>query len=264
MFARGRLPKVLRATLEYIQDAEVSSFKRIPKNTRAFLLLRGPSTCYSTFFYRRGRETTNSLNLPLCLPFPIASLVFRHQQSRTNHLCLCSAPQPADELQASAPQPQLQAPAPQSQSPTWTALDGYGSEDTPATAVSSRRSPVGGHSRHAFDANFTSGLQPPSEGEEPLQQIDTASASGKETEPLHYYRHHAKGRAHETATDRPEHHRDWDLWELQRNGDVEGRNEDELFSDGSRRGNHNRFAGLCGTWLGIRSFIRVVPGYGLY
>ncbi|CAM9338890.1 unnamed protein product, partial [Ectocarpus fasciculatus] len=154
MFARGRLPKVLRATLEYIQDAE--------------------------------------------------------------------------------------APAPQSQSPTWTALDGYGSEDKPATAASSRRSPVGGHSRHAFDANFTSGLQRPSKGEEPLQQIDTASASGKETEALHYYRHHAKGRAHETATDRPEHHRDWDLYESQRSGDVEGRNEDELFSDGSGRGNHNR------------------------
>lgn len=158
-----------------------------------------------------------------------------------DHLCPSSAPRPAVELQASAPQPQWQASAPQSQSPTWTAQDGYGSEDTPATVVSSRRSPIGGHSRHAFDANFNSDPQPPSEGEGPLQQIDTASASGKETEALHYYRHHAKGRAHATATDRLERNRDWDLRELQGSGNVlEGRNEDETFSNGSRRGNRNR------------------------
>ncbi|CAM9727728.1 unnamed protein product, partial [Ectocarpus sp. 6 AP-2014] len=155
MFARGRLPKVLRATLAYIQDAE-----------------------------------------------------------------------------ASAPQPQ---------SPTWTAQDGYGSGGTPATVVSSRRSPIGGPSRHAFDIYFNSGPEPPSEGEGPLQQIDTASASGKETEALHYYRHHAKGRAHATVTDRLKRNRDWDLRELQGSGNVlEGRNEDKTFSNGSRRGNCNR------------------------
>ncbi|CAM9934930.1 unnamed protein product [Ectocarpus sp. 12 AP-2014] len=178
MFARGRLPKVLRATLAYIQDAEVS--------------------------------------------------------------------------------------APQSQSPTWTAQDGYGSEDTPATVVSSRQSPIGGHSRHAFDANFNSGPQPPSEGEGPLQQIDTASASGKETEALHYYRHHAKGRAHATATGRLERNRNWDLRELQGSGNVlDGRNEDETFSNGNRRGNRNRLVPisvaldwatdpLCGLFRGVR------------
>ncbi|CAM9373859.1 unnamed protein product [Ectocarpus sp. 12 AP-2014] len=155
MFARGRLPKVLRATLAYVQDAEAS--------------------------------------------------------------------------------------APQSQSPTWTAQDGYGSEDTPATAVSSRQSLIGGHARHAFDANFNSGPQPPSEGEGPLQQIDTASASGKETEALHYYRHHAEGRAYATATGRLERNRKWDLRELQGGGNVlHGRNEDQSFSNGSRRGNCNR------------------------
>ncbi|CAM9175755.1 unnamed protein product [Ectocarpus sp. 4 AP-2014] len=154
MFARGRLPKVLRATLAYIQDAEAS--------------------------------------------------------------------------------------APQSQSPTWTAQDGCGSEDTPGKAVSCRRSPIGSHSRHAFDVNFNSGPRSPFEGEGPLQ-IDTASVSGRETEVLHFHRHYAKGRAHATATDQLERNRDWDLRELQGSWNVvEERNEDEYFSNGSRRGNRNR------------------------
>lgn len=149
-FPRGRLPKVLRTTLEYTEYAEVSTFYF--------------RTLLPTLHFHRFKEQYILPRLSFVRSMCCCSCLYQTSTFIRHSVEMEIQPEVSTPVAARAPSfPPYswhKASAAQPHSPTWTAHDGYGSEATTATAASGQ-SPVGTHQHHLASDSHP-GLQPSS------------------------------------------------------------------------------------------------------